>query len=172
MKNIPFSILIEPKMSFGTVHHATTSLMISSLLKLNVQELNVLDMGCGTGVPAILASKKGAKSVTAIDIEEWSYKNTIENIGLNFVSNINPLHGNASLINGLIFNLILANINLTELMEDIPSYSYSLSQGGFLFLRGFFEADAADIITLGQHNNLKYIETNNKNNWASVLFSK
>ena len=171
-KRLPFSILIEPKMSFGTGHHATTALMISSLLELNVKCKVVLDMGCGTGLLAILASKMGAHSVTAIDIEDWAYKNCLENAALNEVPNMNCILGDVSLVKGQIFNIILANINRNVLLHDISAYAASLSQGGILLLSGFFEADSEDIIASAQLNGLRHISTKNKNSWAALLFSK
>jgi ribosomal protein L11 methyltransferase len=172
LKNIPYSILIEPKMSFGTGHHATTSLMISSLLKLDVRGLNVLDMGCGTGLLAILSSMMGASSISAIDIDEWAYQNCLENIALNSVANVTTQMGGITLIKGLVYNVILANINRNVLLDDIPSYATSLTEGGLLLLSGFLESDSGDIIERSTQNNLKFLQLKNKNNWASLLFSK
>ncbi len=171
-KEVPFSILIEPKMSFGTGHHDTTVLMISSLLELNVKCKVVLDMGCGTGLLGILASKMGAHSITAIDIDDWAYNNCLENAALNLVPNMNSLQGDISLINGLIFNIILANINRNVLLQDISSYAASLSPGGILLLSGFLETDSEDITASAQLNGLRLISSKNKNNWAALLFSK
>jgi ribosomal protein L11 methyltransferase len=169
---IPYSIVIEPKMSFGTGHHATTALMISSLLELNIKCKVVLDMGCGTGLLAILASKMGAHWATAIDIEDWAYNNCIENVNLNQVPNVNVLQGDASLIKGLFYNVILANINRNILLKDISAYAASLSSGGLLLVSGFFDSDSDDIIACAQLNSLRHISSKNKNNWAALLFSK
>jgi ribosomal protein L11 methyltransferase len=171
-KEVPFSILIEPKMSFGTGHHATTALMVSSLLELNIKCKVVLDMGCGTGLLGILASKMGAHSVTAIDIDDWAFNNSKENAVLNLVPNMNTLQGDVSLIKGLIFNIILANINRNVLLQDISAYAASLSPEGILLLSGFFESDSEDITACAQLNGLRLISSKNKNNWAALLFSK
>jgi ribosomal protein L11 methyltransferase len=172
LENIPYSILIEPKMSFGTGHHATTSLMISSLLKLDVYNKKILDMGCGTGVLAILASKMGARSVVAIDIEEWAFKNTIENISLNSATNVKPIQGSRSTIKNLTFNIIMANINRNVLLDDMPYYANSLKDEGLLLLSGFFESDVLDIVDRAHQCNLTNIQTKHENKWACVLFSK
>ena len=134
-----YDIVIEPKMSFGTGHHFTTQLMIKKLLKLNLKNKAVLDMGCGTGVLAVLASMKGAEQVTAIDIDDWSYENCIENLKKNKIKNGIVHKGNVQKIEKKIFYTILANINKNVLLEDLFQYEKSLENGGDMLLSGFFE---------------------------------
>ena len=113
-KNVPkleFNILIEPKMAFGTGHHATTSMMLQHLLELDLEEKKVLDMGSGTGVLAILASMKNADLVYAVDNDNWAYINCLENINLNKCENIIAIEGDVSSIQDLYFDIVLANIN-------------------------------------------------------------
>ena len=115
-------VIIEPKMSFGTGHHDTTQLMIQYLMLLNVKNESLLDMGCGTGVLAIVASMLGANPIEAVDIDDWSYENTIENLLKNNINNVLVHKGNAQILEGKIFNTILANINKNVLLEDIPVF--------------------------------------------------
>lgn len=131
--NTPFDIVIEPKMSFGTGHHETTHMMLEFLLNTQLLGKKVLDMGCGTGVLAIMAAKKGATDVTAIDIDTWCYENAQENIQRNETEFIKVLLGDATLLNDQNFDVIIANINRNILLEDIPIYVESLSEGGTLF---------------------------------------
>ncbi len=135
-------VVIMPKMSFGTGHHATTHLMAESIIDLGVVEMEGLDMGSGTGVLAIVAAKCGAKSVDAIDIDEWAYENCGENCEVNGVADrINPMLGNASLIGERSYDFICANINRNILLSDMPTYRRALKSGGVLLMSGFLEAD-------------------------------
>ncbi|MGM0504970.1 MAG: 50S ribosomal protein L11 methyltransferase, partial [Bacteroidota bacterium] len=120
---LKYEIIIEPKMSFGTGHHETTYLMLKTMLELDFKDKTVLDMGCGTGVLAILAKLKGAKTVTAIDIDEWAYKNTLENIEKNNCTDIQVFQGDASLLKNQNFDIVIANINRNILMSDISAYA-------------------------------------------------
>src|SRR5699024_356629 len=136
-KEVEFDIIINPKMAFGTGHHSTTHLMIDLLLEENLTDKTLLDMGCGTGVLAILADLKKAKKIEAIDIDHWSYQNTIENIKLNNCENISVFEGDVNLIKNKTYEVILANINRNILLRDIPAYEKSLAKNGVLFLSGF-----------------------------------
>jgi len=167
-----FDIVIHPKMSFGTAHHETTSLIISILLNEEVRGLKVLDMGCGTGVLAILSILKGAKSAVAIDFDEWAYNNSIENIALNNISNIDVQLGDASLLGNKSFNLILANINKNVLLADIKAYSKVLDKGGRIIFSGFYNSDLEDIKTEAGKNSLTYQSHREKNNWVAAIFTK
>lgn len=124
-----FDILIDPKMSFGTGHHETTSLMLAELLKLDVTGKSFLDMGCGTAVLAILARMKDASPVTAIDIDEWAYENSLENIRLNHVSDITVKLGGAELLGTETYDIILANINRNILLHDMHRYISCMHTG-------------------------------------------
>ncbi|PKD19115.1 ribosomal protein L11 methyltransferase [Salegentibacter salinarum] len=166
-----FDIVIEPKMSFGTGHHATTHMMIQHILKNDWNDKAVLDMGCGTGVLAILASIKGAKFVDAIDIDNWCYQNTLENVERNECDNINVEEGGAELLQGRKYNMILANINRNILLRDLPIYKDCLKKGGNLFLSGFYEEDIPVIKKACLELGLNYIEHIERSNWVAVKFS-
>lgn len=167
-----FDIVIEPKMSFGTGHHETTYLMIRHLLKASVKGKKVLDMGSGTGVLAILASMRGAKTIDAIDIDSWCYENATENAERNEVKNMCVLEGGASLLEGKSYDLILSNINKNVLLEDIPAYAKCLGEQGELYLSGFYTEDIPDITAVCNTHGLNFIMNFEKNNWVACKFVK
>ena len=170
-ETVDFDILIHPKMAFGTAHHETTSLMITFLLEEDCDGKRVLDMGCGTGVLAILASMKGALQVDAIDNDKWSYNNTLENAGLNNCENINIKLGDADLLgNEDLYDIILANINKNILLKDIHRYAKVLKKGGRLFLSGFYTEDLKDISREAEKNGLKFVRKQTQNNWVAAVF--
>ena len=138
---VDYEIVIEPKMSFGTGQHETTHMRLQHILDTDFSGKSVLDMGCGTGVLAILAKKKGASEVEAIDIDEWCYLNTQENVERNDCTDIKVFQGDSSLLDGKKYDVVLANINRNILLEDIPIYTTCLKKGGFLFLSGFYLED-------------------------------
>lgn len=167
-----YDIIIEPKMSFGTAHHETTSLMIEQILQMDLTGKSILDMGCGTSVLAILAAKMGAATVTAIDIDEWAFNNSVENITRNQVNDIIRIfQGDAELISET-FDLILANINRNILMRDIPKYISHLNKTGILLLSGFYDADVPVISDRVESDGMKFISKNIKNNWIVLKFKK
>ncbi|MBN1117541.1 MAG: 50S ribosomal protein L11 methyltransferase [Bacteroidales bacterium] len=139
-KGFEYVINIEPKMSFGTGHHETTSLMISALLDMDIKKKTVLDMGCGTGVLAILSAMKEAKEVIGIDIDKWAVDNAIENALLNKVE-VSFLKGSTNVIPDIPFDLILANINRNILIEQASEYIMHLDSCGKILLSGFLEGD-------------------------------
>jgi len=170
-KNIPqakYDIVIDPKMSFGTGHHETTSLMIEEILKMDFAEKKVLDMGCGTSVLAILMAMRGAKDVTAIDIDSWCTENSQENVELNHVSGINILLGGAELLKEMEFDIIIANINRNILQADMKQYSECLPIGGKLCMSGFYKEDIPLIEAEANKNGLKLDYFREKNNWVVV----
>ncbi|MCG8412560.1 MAG: 50S ribosomal protein L11 methyltransferase [Bacteroidales bacterium] len=167
-----YEIIIEPKMSFGTGHHETTFLMLKTILDLDLQGKNVLDMGCGTGVLAILAKLKGATDITAIDIDEWAYNNAVENVQKNNCSDIKVLQGDASLLTNQQFDVIIANINRNILMDDIKNYAKVLKSGGVLLLSGLYDKDLPMIKTETDTNRLDYISHIEKNSWIAARFTK
>lgn len=167
---VDFDIVIEPKMSFGTGHHETTYLMLQHLLELELTGKSLLDMGCGTGVLAILAAMKGALSVDAIDIDPWSYSNTLENTARNNQGHIRVFQGDASLLQDQSFDVILANINKNILLEDIPRYAQSLNQNGVLLVSGFYLDDLLDISEKCGEVNLKFEKNSVKNDWVSAKY--
>ena len=174
-KNTPkvkHEILIDPKMSFGTGHHETTFLMLEEILSLDVQGKTILDMGCGTGILAILSSQRGAKEICAIDIDEWSFNNALENMTLNSIKNIKVHLGDKSLIGNKYFNIIYANINKNILIADIPSYAKHIHQGGKLLLSGFYEDDFDDINQIAIENGLQLIGQRTRNNWMMLKYLK
>lgn len=170
-KDIPvakYDIIIDPKMSFGTGHHETTSLVIGEILKMNLTGKKVLDMGCGTAVLAILAAMRGASELLAIDIDSWCTENSLENIALNKVSGIEVKLGGAELLDGLHFDIILANINRNILLADMEKYAACLTTGGELYMSGFYKADIPVIEAELNRNGLELIDFKEKNNWVVV----
>jgi ribosomal protein L11 methyltransferase len=173
-KDLPdakYDITIDPKMAFGTGHHATTSLVISEILKMDVKEKSVLDMGCGTGVLAILSSMKGATPIMAIDIDQWSYDNTLDNMSVNGIDNISVKCGDASLLSeSEKYNIVLANINRNILLEDMPSYIKSLHKNGTLIMSGFYKEDLPLIQERAKELGLEFISHHIKENWTVATF--
>ncbi|MDR1757357.1 MAG: 50S ribosomal protein L11 methyltransferase [Bacteroidales bacterium] len=171
--DMTYDIIIEPKMSFGTAHHETTFLMISYLLQETVQEKRVLDMGAGTGILAILASKKGARNVVSIDNDEWAYQNHIENNRYNQVQNITVILGDASSIPREPFDLICANINRNILLNDLPFYVKALKKNGILLLSGFYAGNDLSLLQKKcSEENLYFVDFKEKNSWVSAKFCK
>lgn len=171
-KDFTYNIIIEPKMSFGTGHHHTTQLMIKKLMQLNVKNRSLLDMGCGTGVLAILASMMGANPITAIDIDDWSCENSIENLHRNNINNVFVHKGNAQKIVGKLFYTILANINKNVLLADMPIYAESLEKGGDLLLSGFFETDTTELKKKANELDLRFEEMLVNDQWTLLHFRK
>ena len=169
--NVKYEIVINPKMSFGTGHHATTCGMIDAMLHMDFKEKKVLDMGCGTGVLAILANQLGSKKIDAIDIDDWAYNNALENIRMNSSSNIVVHKGGKEKIEGD-YDIILANINRNILIQDMYEYSCNLHQNGLVLFSGFYEQDLYLIKQEANRQRLKYISHNTKNNWVTVKFKK
>lgn len=166
-----FDIVIEPKMSFGTGHHATTHMMIQFILKNEWKGKSVLDMGCGTGVLAILSSQKGANPVEAIDIDNWCYLNTLENIERNNVPEISVKEGGAELLGEKKYDVIIANINRNILLNDMQKYVSVLQPDGDLYLSGFYKGDIPIIQEACEKLGLKFQENLEKDKWVAVKFS-
>ena len=170
-QNVPkanYDIVIDPKMAFGTGHHETTSLVIGEILKMDLVGKTILDMGCGTAVLAILASMCGAKKILAIDIDTWCTDNSLENISINNIDNIEVKLGGADLLSGLKFDIVLANINRNILLADMESYALCLDAGGELYMSGFYREDIPIIEAEATKNGLRLIEYHEKNNWVVV----
>lgn len=165
-------ITILPKMSFGTGHHQTTHLICQTMFELDFKGKQVLDMGAGTGVLAILAEKLGAKSITAIEIEQWSAENILENVALNGSSKVTAIHGGAEAIGTNSFDIILANINKNVLMSQLALYTSALVPEGLLLLSGFFTADTPDLIAAASALGLTHQRTLNRESWAVLQFIK
>jgi ribosomal protein L11 methyltransferase len=159
-------------MAFGTGHHATTSLMVSYLLELDVENKSFLDMGCGTAVLAILAKMKGANPVTAIDNDEWAYENALENVFLNNTPAIKVKLGDASILGKQDYDIIFANINRNILLNDIPAYAQSMNLGSSLYVSGFYMEDLTIITEKCKEYKLKFVSSKENDNWAAAHFSK
>jgi ribosomal protein L11 methyltransferase len=165
-----FDIVIEPKMSFGTGHHETTHMMIQHLLETNVEEKKTLDMGCGTAILAILAEMKGAQPIDAIDIDNWCYLNSIENAERNNCSQITVYEGDADLLIGKKYDLIIANINRNILLNDMQWYVDCLNKEGILLLSGFYNEDIPFIDASCTEKGLTYVKKFERNNWVSLKY--
>lgn len=168
--NTKYDIIIEPKMSFGTGHHETTHMMIQQMLGMDFTDRTVLDMGCGTGILAILAAMRGASNVDAIDIDHWCYLNSLENVERNNCKHIHVYEGDASLLKAQKYDIILANINRNILLKDISVYIKHLNINGILVLSGFYDYDVKMIEEECQRNMLKLKEKLMRNNWVSLKF--
>lgn len=165
-----YNIVIDPKMAFGTGHHQTTHLMASGLMKESVAERRVLDMGCGTGILAILSAKMGASEVVAIDNDPDASDSARENSAGNGVAErISVYLGDAGKIKEFEkFNTILANINRNIVINDMGSYAEALLPGGVLLLSGFYEEDVAMVIKAGEVCGLKFVHSESRERWAFV----
>jgi len=167
-----YDLVIQPKMSFGTGHHDTTWLMLERMLSMGIEGKSVLDMGSGTGVLAILAAKLGAKAVDAIDIDDWSKENCEENALLNQCTTINSEIGDAALLPGRSFDIVLANINRNVLVTDMPTYSSVLKQDGLLQLSGFFPSDQKILVKAAEESGLTFVKGKERNGWMTLGFVK
>lgn len=170
--DVDWQIEIEPKMSFGTAHHPTTCLMLSYIADMPVEGLRVLDMGCGTAILALLASMKGAEHVEAIDVDEWAYRNALENIERNRCNNIHCRLGDASILKEVSpdggFDLIIANINRNILLRDMEAYAAVLRPGGTILFSGFYTADIPAIVAQADSLGLSLAETQDRDGWAAI----
>jgi len=170
--NAEFDIVIEPKMSFGTGHHETTHMMIQHLLETDLVGKKTLDMGCGTAILAILAEMKGAQPIDAIDIDNWCYLNSIENAERNNCKHISVYEGDASLLVGKKYDVIIANINRNILLNDMQQYVDCLNENGILFLSGFYTEDIPVISESCTSKGLTYVKQFERNNWVALKFKK
>lgn len=170
--NAEYDIVIEPKMSFGTGHHETTHMMIQHLLETDLVGKKTLDMGCGTAILAILAEMKGAQPIDAIDIDNWCYLNSIENAERNNCKHISVYEGDASLLVGKKYDVIIANINRNILLNDMQQYVDCLNENGILFLSGFYTEDIPVISESCTSKGLTYVKQFERNNWVALKFVK
>jgi ribosomal protein L11 methyltransferase len=168
-----YEIVIDPKMAFGTGHHQTTSMMLKLMLENDLKNKKVLDMGCGTGILAIMASKSGAEGITAIDYDPVCYESTIENAQLNHIDNITAICGSKEAMPGDKFDIILANINRNILLDQMASYNEVLKPGGSIYFSGFYETLDLQVITdeAGKYD-LKYVSHLKDNDWVAAKFVK
>lgn len=170
--NLKFDIVIEPKMSFGTGHHETTHMMVQHLLKLDLKDKKTLDMGCGTGILAIFAEMKGANPIDAIDIDNWCYENSLENVSRNNCSTISVYEGDSTLLINKKYDVIIANINRNILLMDMEIYTNCLNTNGVLLLSGFYQNDIPIIDTEVSKYNLKLETFIERNNWVALKYNK
>ncbi len=175
-KDVPraeYNIFINPQMSFGTGHHATTSQMISRILHDHMEGLEVLDMGCGTSILAILARMRGAQHCLGIDVDEWCVKNSRENIALNHLDGIDVMLGDASsLADQGPFDLVIANINLGILLNDLKFYVPRMKHGACIYMSGFYTTDVPQLRAEAEKQGLQHVDTHELDGWACVCFMK
>ncbi len=172
VKDYPYQIKIHPKMAFGTGHHETTFQMAEQMLKLDLTNKSVLDMGCGTGILAILAHLKNAGPITAIDNDPIAADSAEENAALNGMNNATIECGDAASLVGRSFDVILANINRNILLNDMKQYSLSLNVGGSILFSGFYTEDLPIIQAEAALHDLSFVEAHSKNNWVVASFIK
>jgi ribosomal protein L11 methyltransferase len=165
-------MVIEPKMSFGTGHHETTHMMIQHILETDCTHKKTLDMGCGTAILAILAEMKGAQPIDAIDIDNWCYLNSIENAERNNCKHISVYEGDAGLLVGKKYDIIIANINRNILLNDMQTYVDCLNENGLLFLSGFYTEDIPVISESCLSKGITYEKQFERNNWVALKFTK
>ena len=167
-QNFDYQIIINPKQSFGTGGHETTGLIISQMLQMNFAQKNVLDLGCGTAILAILAAKLGAKNVTAVDIDKWAIDNSIENIAENQVV-VETILGDIHSVKNSEFNIIFANINRNILLDLIPFFSEMVDNKGVIVLSGFLENDIKILEEKANQHNFYISKKKIKNDWAMLI---
>ncbi|MCA5005777.1 50S ribosomal protein L11 methyltransferase [Sphingobacterium bovistauri] len=168
-----YEIIIDPKMSFGTGHHQTTSMMLSYILENEFKDKKVLDMGCGTGILAIFASKKDANTVLAVDYDDICVESVKENSELNNIENIEAMLGSKEVIADKKFNTILANINRNILLDQLSTYAACLEQKGELYISGFYEIEDLPILKAACANNdLTFVSHKTLDKWCAAKFVK
>jgi len=170
--DIKYQITIDPKMSFGTGHHETTSLIVKEILEMEFTGKKVADLGCGTGILAILSALKSAKEITAIDIDEWCFNNTIENIELNNCNQIKVLLGDVKLLMKERYDVVFANINKNVLLSEMQYYAEIMKKGSELLLSGFYQSDFDDINRKCKEKGLTLLKQDVRNNWMMLKYYK
>ena len=167
-----YNILINPIMAFGSGHHQTTAMMTKWLLNEDIEGKTVLDMGCGTAILAIVATKRGANNVCAIDIDQRAYRNAIDNATLNNCSQMDVRLGGAEAIANSTFDIVLANINKNILIADMERYAKATNSNGALFVSGFYTSDIDDIATVALNYGFNLVDKQEDTDWASLKFIK
>jgi ribosomal protein L11 methyltransferase len=170
IRGVEHEIIITPKMSFGTGHHATTYMMMQQMREINFQDQSVFDFGTGTGVLAILAEKLGSPSVTAIDVDDWSIINAGENITTNHCHKIHLYK--SSRVPHQQFDIILANINRNVIIQNFNEIINAAKPGSSILFSGLLTADESDIVKEAHSRNINLIKQVSKNNWVCLLFVK
>ena len=164
------TLVIEPKMSFGTGHHHTTKLMIREMGNHLLEEKKILDMGCGTGVLGIYACKKGAARVLGVDNDQWAYENALENIKKNGVTAMEVRLGDVSVLYKDMFNMIFANITRNTLVRDMSVYTEHLLDQGLMVISGILAEDVQFVLNEAYRCDLKHLSTGEESNWISLTF--
>ncbi len=170
--DLPYTLVIEPKMSFGTGHHITTRLMIREMMKYNLKGRAVLDMGCGTGILGIYACKLGAERVLGIDYDQWAYKNALENVERNGISIMEVRLGDVGIIGDEFFDFILANITRNTLVREISDYASHLIENGIIVASGILAEDVQYVLNAAYQCGLNHLNTREESNWISLSFVK
>ncbi len=170
--DLPVTIVIEPKMSFGTGHHVTTRLMILEMMKHPMKGMRVLDMGCGTGILGIYACIMGAKRVLGIDVDQWAFKNALENAERNCTSSMEVRLGDVGVLGEELFDIVVANITRNILVRDMPHYADHLETKGILLMSGILAEDVQYVLNAAYDCNLIHLYTMEESNWISLRFVK
>jgi ribosomal protein L11 methyltransferase len=165
-------LIVHPKMAFGTGHHATTHQMLEQMLEIDFTGKSVLDIGCGTGILAILARKLGASFVMAVDFDPNSVENAKENCVVNQVDAIQVIGGTMADVGETRFDIILANINRNIILQDMTLYGRHLVEGGLLFTSGYYETDLSLVVNAGRNADLESVATQSMEKWCCTLFKK
>ncbi len=170
--DLPCTLIIEPKMSFGTGHHITTRLMIEAMMNMDLEGKRLLDMGCGTGVLGIYACFRGAKQVLAVDNDQWAYENSLENVERNSASAMEVRFGDVTSLGTAVFDVIMANITRNILVRDLPDYCHHLVKDGTLAVSGFLAEDVQFVLNAAYQCGLDHKQTQEDSNWISLSFKK
>ncbi len=168
-----FDIVVSPSMSFGSGHHATTRMMCLAVRRIDIAGRRVLDMGCGTGILAIVAAKCGARHVDAVDIDPWSVESCRRSIALSGVEqSVTPIEGTVTEVAGRCYDAILANINRNIILADMPHYAAMLAEGGDLLLSGFLAGDAEAVEECCRGFSLRLADAAAEGEWRMLHFKK
>ena len=170
MAGVKYEVVINPRMAFGTGHHATTYMMMERMARENFEELQVLDYGCGTGILAILAEKMGAGLIDAVDIEQASYENTIDNAQANSVTHIRAYHGTLESVEATGYGYILANINRNVILNSLKSLYAKLAPGGVLLVSGILTADESLVLNRAAEVKLQFTDKAQRGEWSCIRF--
>ncbi|MCK5136765.1 MAG: 50S ribosomal protein L11 methyltransferase [Bacteroidales bacterium] len=171
-RDLPCTIIIEPKMSFGTGHHYTTRLMIIEMMKHDMRGSRVLDMGCGTGVLGICACMQGAERVLGVDHDQWAYENALENVDRNGATMMEVRLGDVNSLGSEVFDIVLANITRKTLVQDMPEYTSHLVDRGILIVSGILAEDVQYVLNAAYQCGLSHLNTIEESNWLSLSFVK
>lgn len=172
MSGVRHEIVINPRMAFGTGHHATTYMMLAAMKDLHLTDQKVLDYGCGTGILSILAAKLGSSEVTAVDIEWDAYDNTIENCRQNEVANVHVLHGTLEQVMASDFNIVLANINRNVILESMAGLHDKLLPGGHLLISGILEQDRELILAKARKHHFDVQNIQDRDGWLAIHLTR